>query len=211
MGEHWWFYTKWKTKKTTFGEIFAENIFNSRVDLFFIVPFSSVQSLSRVQLFVTPWTAAFQASLSITNSWSLLTDVHHVSAAIQPSHPLLSSSPPAFNLSQHQGLFKWVICSHQVAKVLEFQLQHQSFQWTFRLISFRIDWLALLAVQGMLKSLLLNEWIMSERDVQLKGIPIPFRIFHSLLWSTQRLVVHCNLKEISIYIGFYTWKFMERS
>ena len=58
--------------------------------------------------------------------------VHWVSDAIQPSHHLLSPSPPAFNLSQHQGLFKWVGSSHQVAKVLEFQLHHQSFQWTFR-------------------------------------------------------------------------------
>ena len=50
----------------------------------------------------------------------------------QPSHPLSSPSPPALNLSQHQGLFQWVSSSHQVAKVLEFQLQHQSFQWIFR-------------------------------------------------------------------------------
>ena len=54
--------------------------------------------------------------------------VHWVGDAIQPSHPLLSPSPPAFNLSQHQGLFKLVSYSHQVTKVLEFQLQHQSFQ-----------------------------------------------------------------------------------
>ena len=60
------------------------------------------------------------------------THVHWVGDAIQPSHPLLSPSPPAFNLPQHQGLFKWVSSSHQVAKVLEFQLQHQSFQWTPR-------------------------------------------------------------------------------
>ena len=60
------------------------------------------------------------------------TQVHWVSDAIQPSHPLLSSSPPAFNLSQNKGLFKWVSPLHQVAKVLEFQLQHQSFQWTPR-------------------------------------------------------------------------------
>ena len=58
------------------------------------------------------------------------TYVHWVSDAIQPSHPLSSPSPPALNLSQHQGLFKWVSSSHQVVKVLEFQLQHQSFQWT---------------------------------------------------------------------------------
>ena len=63
---------------------------------------------------------------------STQTPVHWVGDAIQPSHPLLSPSPPAFNLSQHQGLFKWVSSSHQVAKVLEFQLQHLSFQWTPR-------------------------------------------------------------------------------
>ena len=56
------------------------------------------------------------------------THVHWVSDAIQPSHPLSSPSHPAFNLSQHQGLFQWVSSSYQVAKVLEFQLQHQSFQ-----------------------------------------------------------------------------------
>ena len=58
--------------------------------------------------------------------------VHWVGDAIQPSHPLSSPYPPTFNLSQHQGLFKWVSSSYQVAKVLEFQLQHQSFQWTPR-------------------------------------------------------------------------------
>ena len=60
------------------------------------------------------------------------THVHWVGDAIQPSHPLLSPSPPAFSLSQHQGLFKQVKSSHQVAKLLEFQLQHQSFQSIFR-------------------------------------------------------------------------------
>ena len=59
------------------------------------------------------------------------THVYRVSDAIQPSHPLSSPSPSAFTFSQHQGLFKWVSSSHHVAKVLEFQLQHQSFQWTF--------------------------------------------------------------------------------
>ena len=61
-----------------------------------------------------------------------VTHVHRVHDAIQPSWPLSSPSPPAFNLSQHQGLFKWVSSSHQVAKALEFQLRHQSFQWIFR-------------------------------------------------------------------------------
>ena len=69
--------------------------------------------------------------------------VHWVSDAIQPSHPLLSPSPPAFNLSQHQSLFQWVSSSHQVAKVLEFQLQHQSFQWilSILLITYKPSWL----------------------------------------------------------------------
>ena len=78
------------------------------------------------------------------------THVYRVGDAIQP----LSSPSPALNLSQHQGLFQQVSSSNQVAKVLEFQLQHQPFQWIFRLISFRIDWLDLLAVQQALKSLL---------------------------------------------------------
>ena len=63
---------------------------------------------------------------------STQTHVHWVGDAIQPSHPLSSPSPPTFNLSLHQGLFKWVSSLHQVAKGLEFQLQHQSFQWRFR-------------------------------------------------------------------------------
>ena len=65
-----------------------------------------VQSLSRIRLFVTPWTAARQASLSITNPEFTQTHVHLVSVAIQPSHPLLSPSSPTFNLSQSQGLIK---------------------------------------------------------------------------------------------------------
>ena len=95
-----------------------------------------------------------QPSLSITNSQSLLKLMSRKS--VMPSnHLILSSpSPPTFNLSQHQSLFQWVSSSHQVAKVLEFQLQHQSFQWIFRTNFFRIDWLDLLAVQGTLKSLL---------------------------------------------------------
>ena len=82
------------------------------------------------------------------------THVHRVGDAIQTSHPLSSPSHPAPNLSQHQSLFQWVSFLHQMAKVLEFQLQHWSFQWTPRLIPFRMNWLDLLAVQGTLKSLL---------------------------------------------------------
>ena len=108
---------------------------------FFLLPLNhqwspatgSVQSLSPVWLLATAWTCSTpgfpvrEQLLEFTQ-----THVHWVSDAIQPSHPLSSPSPPAFKLSQHQGLFKWISSSHQVAKVLEFQLQHQSFQWIFR-------------------------------------------------------------------------------
>ena len=73
------------------------------------------------------------------------THVYHVGDSIQPSHPLLSPSPLTFNLSQQQGLLQWVSSLHQVATLLEFQLQRQYFQWVFR-----TDFL----VQGTLKSLL---------------------------------------------------------
>ena len=113
---------------------------------------SSVQSLSHVWL-CDPWTAACQASPSIINPRACSNSCPSSQWCHQPSHPLLSPSPPTFNLSQHQGLFQWVSYSHQVAKVLEFQLQHQSFQWmNSGLISFRMDWLDLLEVQGTLKS-----------------------------------------------------------
>ena len=79
------------------------------------------------------------------------THVHWVGNAIQPSHPLSSPSSPAFNLSQHQGLFKWVSSSYKVAKGLEFQLQHQSSNEHSELIFFRMEWLDLLAVQGTLQ------------------------------------------------------------
>ena len=84
--------------------------------------FSSVQLLSRVRLFVTPWIAAHQASLSTTNSWSSL----KLTSIDQWCHPAISSSvipsPPGPNPSQHQSLFQWVNSSHEVAKVLKFQL-----------------------------------------------------------------------------------------
>ena len=99
-----------------------------------LAQFSSVQSLSYVRLFVTPMDCSMPGlpvhhQLLEFTQW---THVHWVGDAIQSSHPLSSSSPPAVNLSQHQCLFQWVSSSHQVPKGLEFQLQHQSFQWIFR-------------------------------------------------------------------------------
>ena len=92
--------------------------------------FSSVtQSCPTLQPmdFSTPGLPVYQQLPEFTQ-----THVHWVGDAIQPSHPLSSPFPPALNLSQHHGLCKWVSSSHQLAKVLEFQLQHQSFQWIFR-------------------------------------------------------------------------------
>ena len=103
----------------------------------------------------TPWAAARQASPSFTISQEFAqTHAHWIGDAIPLSHPLSPLSPPAFNLSQHQGLFQWVDTLHQVAKVLELQLQHQSFPWIFRVDFLRMDWFDLLAVQRTLKSLL---------------------------------------------------------
>ena len=93
------------------------------------------------------------------------THVHQVGDTIQPPHPLSSPSLPAPNPSQHQGLFQWVNSSHKVAKVLEFQLQHQSFQWTPKgLISFRMDWLYLLV----------------SRQEYWSGLPFPSPVDHIL-------------------------------
>ena len=100
-----------------------------KIQLFF--SFSSVQFSSVTQSCPTLCDPMNHSTPGLPVHHQLLeftqTHVHWVSDAIWPSHPLSSPSPPAFNLSQHQGLFKWVSSSHQVAKILEFQLQHQSF------------------------------------------------------------------------------------
>ena len=83
------------------------------------------------------------------------THVHCISDAFQPSRPLSSPSPPAFNLSQHQGLFQWVGSLHKVAKVLELHIS--PFNEYSGLISFKIDWFDLFTVQGTLKSLLQHQ------------------------------------------------------
>ena len=94
--------------------------------------FSSVQSLSHVRLFATPWITACQASLSITNSRSSL-KLTSIESVMPSSHLILYRSllllPP---IPAASGFFQWVNSAHEVAKVLEFQLQHQSFQWTPR-------------------------------------------------------------------------------
>ena len=142
LGEkkRWFFFEVFNIGKNQFKYTFNKSLIKSQFCplskyILHFCQFSSVQSRSHVWLFVTPWTATHQASLSITNSWSLpkLIPIESVMPFNHPRRQSLSSpSPPAFSLSQHQGLFKWVSSLHQVAKILEFQLQHQSFQWTPR-------------------------------------------------------------------------------
>ena len=107
------------------------------------------------------------------------THLHRVSDAIQPSHPLSSPSPPAPNPSQHQGLFQWVNSLHEVVKVVEFQPQHQSFNEHPGLVSFRMDWLDLLAVQGTLKSLLQHH---SSKASILWRLPFSVVVFKCISW-----------------------------
>ena len=117
--------------------------------------FSSVQSLSCSC--PTPCDPMNRSTPGLPVHHQLLeftqTHVHRVGYAIKPSHPLLSPSPPAPNPSQHQSLFQWVNSSQEVAKVLEFQPQHQSFQWTPRIglkvlfnCGFSLHFMCLLAI-----------------------------------------------------------------
>ena len=107
--------------------------FGMNVSILFLCQLSSVQ-FSHSVISDSLWSHGLQHARlpcsSPTHSQSLL-DVHRVGDAIQPSYPL-SSPSPTFNFSQQQGPFKWVSSLHQVDKVLEFQLQHESFQWIFR-------------------------------------------------------------------------------
>ena len=100
--------------------------------------FISVQLLSRVSL-CDPMGCSMPG-FPVHHQFPELaqTDIYQLDDAIQPSHPLSSPSPPAFNLSQHQGLFQRTSSSCQVARVLELQLLHQAFQWIFRIMFFRV-------------------------------------------------------------------------
>ena len=114
----------------------------------------SVQSLSHVQLFVTPWSAGHQVSLFITNS-----QIYSNSCPLSwwchpPSHLLLSPSPPAFNIFQHQGLLNESVLCIRWPKYWSFSFSISPSNKSSGLMSFRMDWLDLLTVQGTLKSLL---------------------------------------------------------
>ena len=117
------------------------------------------------------------------------THVHWVGDAIQPSHPLFSPSPPAFNLSQHQGLFQWVSSSHQVAKVLECQLQHQAFQWIFRTyLKWEYDIVFIVMQFGLSSSTMLSVFLslftylsMDQEEYDCKGNPFCSCCYYNIL------------------------------
>ena len=132
---------------------------------------SSVQLLCHVQLFVTPWTAARQASLSITNSQSLLRlIVHQFSDAIQPPQPLSFPSLPTFNFSQHQGLFHDSVLLIRWPKYWSFSFNISSYSEYSGLISFRMDWLDLLAVHRTFNNLLQHHNLKSINSLVLSLI-----------------------------------------
>ena len=115
------------------------------------------------------------------------THAHWVGDAIQPSHPLSSSSPPAFNLSQHQGVFQSVSSSHQVARVLEYSFSISPSNEYSGLISFRMDWLNLLAVQGTRKSLLQHH--SSKASILLCSACFIFQLSHAYMTTGKTIAL----------------------
>ena len=141
----------------------------------------------------TPGFAVYHQLLGPTQ-----THVHWVGDAIQPSHPLSSASPPAFNYSQHQDLFKWVSSLHQVAKVLEFQLQHQS--WC---IIFFQDWFPL-GLTGLISLLSKGlSRIFSNTTIQ-KPHSTDSNLQSSGLWDLCIKSSHNCEGEVSL-VPFYRW------
>ena len=127
------------------GDIVKFNICEKKSFSFISIFYISVQFSSVTQSCPTPCDPMNHSTPGLPIHHQVLeftqTYVPRFDDAIQPSHPLSSPSPRSLNLSKHQGLFQWVNSLHEVAKVLEFQLQHQSFQWTPRTDLLRMDWL----------------------------------------------------------------------
>ena len=139
-----------------------------------------IQLLRCLQLFVTPWTAACQASLSFTTSQSLFKLMFIESVMISDHlHPLSSPSSPALNLSQHQGLLQWIGSSHHLAKAWE--LQQQSIQEYSGLISYRNDWFESLPSKGLSRDFS----SISVQKHQFFGT-LPSLLSSSLTWLLER-------------------------
>ena len=123
--------------------------------------------------------------------------------AFQPSHPLSSPSPATFNLSQHQGLFKWVSSSHQVVKVLELQLQHQSFHWKFR-IAFFLGWTGWISLQSKRLSR-----VFSNTTIQ-KHVPASSYSFHLRIFFTYYFIAKCYSFFLTRNSETFEWRIVFR-
>ena len=156
--------------------------------LYFSYQFSSVQSFNHVWLFVTPMdcsTPGLPVHHQILESTEI--HVHCVSDAIQPSHLLSSPSPPAFHLSQHQGLFEWVsVQCIKWPKYCSFSFSISPSDEYSGLISFRMDWLDLLAVQGTLKSLLLKTNTTVQKPQFFSAQPSLWSNSHKHTWLLEK-------------------------
>ena len=124
------------------------------------------------------------------------THVHWVGDAIQPSHPLSSPSPPAPNPSQHQGFFQWVNSSHEVAEVLEFQLQHQSFQWTPRTDSL-LGWTGWISLLSKGLSRVFSNTTVQEHQLIIRGMQIKTTISQYHLTPVKMAIIKKNPKTIN--------------
>ena len=121
--------------------------------------------------------------------------IHCIGDAMQPPHPLMPSFPSALNLSQHQGFFQWVMCSHQMTKILELQLQHQSFQWIFR-VDLTYDW---------------QVWSpCCPRDLQESSPSPPFQGFNSLSLCFFYGPAPTTIVTTGKTISLTTWTFVSR-
>ena len=176
---------RWSRKKNVIKGVLGEE-----------VQFSSVQSLSRVQLFATPWTAARQTSLSITNSWSLLKLMSIKS--VMPSKHLILCPPrplPASVFPSIRGFSSESVLRIRWPKHWRFSFSISPSDAHSGLISFRMDWLDLLAVQGTLKSLLQNqssktpidEGLKCQHKVHSQGLLIPGPTGFSLYGALYKL------------------------
>ena len=157
----------------------------------------------------TPRTVAQQPPLSFTTSQSLLKFMSKVCNVIQSSHPLSPPSPPVLSLSQHQSLFQWDGSLHQVGKLLELQLQHSPYNEYSGLISFRIDWFDLFAIQGTLKSLL-QQHSSKASILVLSHLYGPTLISVHDYWKNHSFD-YMDLCRQSDYLCSKQWKLLERN
>ena len=172
--------------------------YNNGVIVLGNIQFSSVQSLSHVRLFVTPWITARQAALSITNSQSSLRHIHRLSDAIQPSHPRSSPSSPAPNLPSIRVFSNESTLRMRWPKYWSFSFSIIPSKEIPGLNSFRMDWLDRLAVQGTLKSLL--QHFSSKASI----------LRRSAFFTVQLSTVLLRLKEESISRRDSVWPNYER-